>query len=140
MKGNVKQTLLLASLALVLMVSAATFAVAQPWTPGPKVNYDADVHEQLQEAMANEDFAEWKRIREENNLPMHGRMMAEMNEERFGEFVRMHAAYQSGNQELAETIRNELRERNPGMQGKGMQNGKNQVQQGHRQIVSSSQV
>ncbi|MFT4309462.1 MAG: hypothetical protein ACMXYL_03165 [Candidatus Woesearchaeota archaeon] len=139
MKGNVKQTMLLATLGLMLIVSAAAFAVAQPWAPGPKANYDEDVHIGLRQAMENLDFEEWKRIRVENGLPMRGRMMAEMDEERFGHFVAMHAAYHVGDYERAKTIRDELRERvrqNP--YGNGLQKGRVAEQHRYRTIVSVS--
>ena len=135
-----KQTLMAITLGLVLLLSAATYVVAeQPWSNTNKPNYDSEVHEQLQSAMDNGDYAEWRRIREENDLPMHGRMMAELNEQNFGEFVRMRAAYHSGDSELAEQIRSELRPREGyGSQGMGMHHGRNQGHQRYRQIVATS--
>ena len=131
------------TLGFVLFLSVATFAVAQgPWKQGESPNYDLEVHERLQTAMSNMDFEEWKRVRIENGLPMRGKIISEMSEEKFGEFVRMRAAYHSGNQELAEEIRNELRERlGERMQrteGKGMQNGKTAEQHRYRNIVAVS--
>jgi len=140
MKVFGKQTLMAITLGFVLLLSAATYVVAErPWSNTENPNYNAEVHEQLQNAMVNGDYTEWRRIREENNLPMHGRMMAELNEENFGEFVRMRAAYHSGDSELAEQIRNELRQREGyGNRGMGMQQGRNQEHQRYRQIVATS--
>jgi hypothetical protein len=71
-------------------------------------NYDADVHEALEEAMANNDYDAWLKIRQDNNLPMKGKIFSVINEDNFDRYVEMHNAMLEGDTETADLIRAEL--------------------------------
>lgn len=111
------QIAIVAAFSLVLIVSAAALTSAQPWSAGP--NYDENVHEQLTEAMEAGDFEAWRSIREENGLPMRGRMMSVMDEDSFETFVQMHRANVDGNYEHAHELRERMREHHAQMHGFG---------------------
>ncbi|MFA6073630.1 MAG: hypothetical protein WC758_05945 [Candidatus Woesearchaeota archaeon] len=85
-------------------------------TTGP--NYNEDVHEQLENAMDVGDYDAWIKIRQDNNLPMNGRMFQVVNKANFAKYVEMHDANEAENYVRAEEIRTEL-----GL-GQGMQSGK----------------
>jgi hypothetical protein len=88
-----------------------------PLTQGPR--YDSAVHEQLEAAMAAGDYDAWLRIRQENNLPMKGRVFQVVNKDNFDRYVAMHNANLAGDSATADAIRAEL-----GL-GQGMHGGKN---------------
>lgn len=116
-KNRTLQYGLVGVFALVLVVSAATLSSAHPWDGGP--NYDANVHEQLVEAMESGDFEAWRSIREENGLPMRGRMMSVMDEDSFEHFVQMREANVDGDYERAAQLREQMREHHQEMHGFG---------------------
>jgi hypothetical protein len=71
-------------------------------------NYTEDVHEQMEAAMDAGDYDAWVQIRQDNNLPMTGRMFQTVNKDNFGKYVQMHNAMESGDTETADAIRAEL--------------------------------
>lgn len=77
-----------------------------PGINGP--NYNESVHEALETAMENGDYNAWIKLREENNLPMNGRMFQVINKENFGKLVEMHEANEAGDADKAAEIRTEL--------------------------------
>lgn len=107
-----KKEKILTGLLSIFLLSVVAFAGltyayrGDPAVKGP--NYNADVHEQLQNAIENKDYDAWIRIREENNLPMKGRMFQVINKDNFDLFAEMHAAMISGDYERANEIRAEL--------------------------------
>lgn len=71
-------------------------------------NYNEDVHAQLEAAMDAGDYNSWLQVREDNNLPMKGRIFQVVNEDNFDRYVAMHEAMESGDTETADAIRAEL--------------------------------
>ncbi len=71
-------------------------------------NYNEEIHEQLEAAIENRDYNTWITIREENNLPIRGKIFQVINEDNFDMFVRLHEANQNGDSETANNIRAEL--------------------------------
>ena len=71
-------------------------------------NYNEEIHEQLETTIENNDYNEWMRIREENNLPIRGRIFQVLNEENFHMFAQLHEANQNGDTETTNNIRAEL--------------------------------
>lgn len=71
-------------------------------------NYNEEIHEQLETAIENRDYNTWIAIREDNNLPIKGKIFQVINEDNFDMFVRLHEANQNGDTETANTIRTEL--------------------------------
>ena len=93
-----------------------------PNIQGP--NYNEAVHEQLESAIEAGDYDAWVKIRQENNLPMNGRMFQVINKANFNKFVEMHDANLAGDTDKADEIRSSL-----GL-GQGMMKGKMQAGQG----------
>ena len=83
-------------------------------------NYDANVHEQLETAIENGDYDAWIKIRQENNLPMSGRMFQVINKANFAKYKELHDANIAGDVDKANQARTDL-----GL-GTGMMNGKGQ--------------
>lgn len=100
------------------IVSLASVIAYQgsPVTKGP--HYDGAVHEQLEAAMTAGDYDAWLRIRQENNLPMKGRVFQVINKDNFDRYVALHNANLAGDSATADAIRAEL-----GL-GQGMHSGK----------------
>jgi len=71
-------------------------------------NYSSEVHEQLKGAIESGDYDEWLRIREENDLPMHGKMFQVINRENFEKYRDLHNANLAGDVESANSIKAEL--------------------------------
>ncbi len=93
-------------------------------------NYDADVHEQLEAAMDAGDYDAWIQIREDNDLPMRGRMFQVITEDNFGKYVELHEANLAGDTEKADAIKAELglgqgMQKHGTSQGKGLQKNVN---------------
>ena len=101
-------TVFATALGAVLVLSLASLAVTA-FGNGNGANYDADVHEELQAAMESNNFEAWRTIREENGLPMRGRMLTNIDAENFDSFVRMREAYHAGDVDAANELREELR-------------------------------
>ncbi|MGV8163091.1 MAG: hypothetical protein ACP5N2_07200 [Candidatus Nanoarchaeia archaeon] len=118
----------------VLAFAGLTYAYRGDATvQGP--NYDADVHEQLELALENNDYDAWLKIRQDNNLPMNGRMFQVINKDNFEKYAQMHEANEEGDYETANAIRAELglgqgmMKRGIGQgNGKGMGTGNSQAQ------------
>jgi len=92
-------------------------------------NYNEEIHGQLETAIENNNYNEWMRIREENNLPTKGKIFQVINEDNFDMFVRLHEANQNGDSETANNIRAEL-----GL-GQGMMNRNSDSGQGQNNGV-----
>ncbi len=96
-------------------------------------NFDPEVHEALEGAIESGDYDAWIQIREQNNLPIMGRMFSVITEANFELFAQMHEAHESGDIETANAIRTELGlglGKGPGNgpdmhQGQGRMNGEN---------------
>lgn len=71
-------------------------------------NYNEDVHEQMEAAIEAGDYDAWVQIRQDNNLPMTGRMFQTINKDNFDKYVAMHDAMESGDTATADAIRTEL--------------------------------
>ncbi len=71
-------------------------------------NYDEEIHEQLESAIENGDYSEWLKIREENNLPMRGKIFQAINEENFHLYQQLHEAVENGDTETVSGIREQL--------------------------------
>jgi len=71
-------------------------------------NYNAQVHEQLEDALEAQDYKLWLSIREENNLPTRGKIFSVINEDNFDLFVELHEANEIGDVDRANAIRSEL--------------------------------
>jgi len=71
-------------------------------------NYNENIHEQLETAIENRNYNTWIAIREENDLPIRGKIFQVINEDNFDMFVRLHEANQNGDTETANEIRAEL--------------------------------
>jgi hypothetical protein len=86
---------------------ASVFAYkGDPTIQGP--NYDADVHEQLEAAIESGDYDAWIVIRQENNLPMNGKIFQVINEDNFDKYTALHEAMEDGDYESANAIKAEL--------------------------------
>jgi len=93
--------------AISLFLAGTVFAYrGDPMAEGP--NYDPETCGQVEAAMESGDYAEWVRLREENNLPMHGRMFHVINEENFNLFQQLHEAREEGDTETVNQIRQDL--------------------------------
>lgn len=85
----------------------AVFAYkGDPDAQGP--NYDADVHGQLEAAIEAGDYDAWIKIRQDNNLPMYGRMFQVINKDNFDLYRQMHLAMEEGDTQTADDLRAEL--------------------------------
>jgi hypothetical protein len=103
-------------------------------------NYNADVHEQLEAAMEAGDYEAWLSIRQENNLPMRGKIFQVVNEDNFDRYVAMHEAMEAGDAETANSIRAELGlGAGKMMQGAGAGQGQGAGQRGMSSNGSSCQ-
>jgi hypothetical protein len=71
-------------------------------------NYSEAVHEQMEAAIDAGDYDAWVQIRQENNLPMNGRMFQAINKDNFAKYAEMHDAMLSGDIDTANAIRSEL--------------------------------
>jgi hypothetical protein len=118
-----------------------------PAVNGP--NYSEAVHDQLEAAIDNGDYDAWIKIRQENNLPMNGRMFQVINKDNFAKYAEMHDAQLSGDIDSANAIRAELGlsqgmmndKARAGMQGSGLgthsMNGGRLRQENGQQFIDS---
>jgi hypothetical protein len=123
------------TLMALLFVGIAAAGIVSAYRGDPNAigpNYNTETHELLQQALENRDYNMWISLREENNLPMKGKIFSVINEDNFGLFVDMHEARKEGDFETADAIRVELglgqgmmkrgegSQMGQGMKGKGM--------------------
>ncbi len=124
MKTN-KKILSLFALLVIGLVLASSVVNAYRGTFNEGPYYNEEIHAELQEAIENGDYNTWITIREENNLPMKGRIFEVINEDNFSLFTELHEAVLAGD----ETTINEIKEElglGTGMQkrqGQGMRHG-----------------
>jgi hypothetical protein len=112
---------------IVMMIGVYAYK-GNPTLNGP--NYTEAVHEQLESAIDNNDYDSWIKIRQENNLPMNGRMFKAIDKDNFNLYVEMHNANIAGDIDRAESIKAELglghgmmnSKARSGMHGSGIQN------------------
>lgn len=136
-KHKVSKNTTIFSLLALLFVGIVTAGMVNAYRGDSTIegpNFNAEVHDQLENALENRDYDLWISIREENNFPMNGRMFEVVNEDNFDLFVDMHEAMEAGDIETANTIRAELglgqgmmkrgqgNEFGQGMHGQGMKN------------------
>jgi hypothetical protein len=98
-------------LGLLFVLGIASLATVFAYRGDPNVqgpNYDADVHEQLEAAIESGDYDAWIAIRQENNLPMNGKIFQVINADNFDKYTELHNAMQSGDYDTANAIRTEL--------------------------------
>lgn len=89
------------------MLSLSVFAYkGNPNVKGP--NYNEELHEQLEAALEAKNFNSWLKIRQENNLPMKGKIFQVINAENFDKYVELHNAQKNGDIETVSKIRAEL--------------------------------
>ena len=96
-------------------------------------NYNENVHQQMEVAIESGDYEAWIKIREENNLPMNGKMFSMINKDNFSKYSEMYNAMISGDTEKADAIRQEL-----GLGQGMMRNGVKGNGQGCTRINSNS--
>ncbi len=135
MKQNNKTIFAMLALLLVGIVAAGIVAAyrGDSDTQGPY--YNEELHDQIEQAIEDRDYDLWISLREENNLPMRGRIFSVINEDNFDLFAQMHEAMEDGDLETADSIRAQLglgqgmmrRGQGQGMHGQGM-NGQNNGQ------------
>jgi len=106
MKANKILMALLAVFAIGIASFSAMAYRGEPSAVGP--NYDEEIHSQLEAAMEAGDYDLWVSIREDNNLPMNGKIFSVINEDNFDKFVELHEAMESGDSDTADSIRSEL--------------------------------
>jgi hypothetical protein len=97
------------ALFVVSIVALAGIAYAYRGNPSEKgPNYDAEVHEQLEAAIDAGDYDAWIRIRQDNNLPMNGRLFQVINKDNFDKYTELHDANLAGDTVKADAIKAEL--------------------------------
>jgi hypothetical protein len=102
---------LLLGLVAIFVISIASIGAVLAYRGNTDVkgpNYDADVHEQLEEAMNAGDYNAWVQIRKDNNLPMQGKMFQVVNADNFDKYVALHKANLAGDTTKADAIKTEL--------------------------------
>ncbi|MGV8171454.1 MAG: hypothetical protein ACP5OA_02045 [Candidatus Woesearchaeota archaeon] len=120
---------ILLGIVAIFIVSIASLGVVLAYRGNPEVqgpNYDAQVHEQLEAAMEAGDYNAWIQIREDNNLPMRGRIFQVITADNFDKYVELHEANLAGDTAKADAIKAELglgqgMQKHGNMQDKGMQ-------------------
>ncbi|MBU0757788.1 MAG: hypothetical protein KKF44_06980 [Nanoarchaeota archaeon] len=70
--------------------------------------YSEEVHDELEAAIEARDYDLWISIREENDLPMNGRIFSVIDETNFAAYADMHEAMEDGDTETADALRAEL--------------------------------
>jgi len=98
-------------LGLMLVIGLASLVSVFAYKGDPNVqgpNYDADVHEQLEAAIESGDYDAWIAIRQENNLPMNGKIFQVINEDNFDKYTALHEAMEEGDYDTANAIKAEL--------------------------------
>lgn len=98
-------------LGLILVIGVVSLVSVLAYRGDPNVqgpNYDADIHEQLEAAIESGDYDAWIAIRQENNLPMNGRLFQVINKDNFDKYKQLYNAMQSGDIDTANAIRAEL--------------------------------
>jgi hypothetical protein len=103
-----KTYLALLSIAIVGLLAVAAVSAYRGNYEEQGPNFDASVHEEMQEAIENGDYEDWISLREENKLPMKGRIFSIITEENFEQFKEMHLAQIQGDTATASQIRAEL--------------------------------
>jgi hypothetical protein len=94
---------------LISIVAFATITYAYKGDANVKgPNYSEDVHAQLETAIESGDYTAWVKIRQDNNLPMTGRMFQVINADNFDRYAAMHEAMEDGDTATADSIRAEL--------------------------------
>ena len=83
-------------------------------------NYNPELHEQMETAIENQDYDAWIQLREDNNMPMRGKIFSVINEDNFYLFSELHEARESGDLDRMQEIRDELG-LGQGTQSKGRQ-------------------
>jgi hypothetical protein len=109
--GKKMNNKVLAGLGVAFVISMLALIGVSAYRGNPDVegpNYNEEVHTQLEAAMDADDYDAWLKIRQDNNLPMNGRMFRVVNKDNFGKYVEMHDAQLSGDTETADAIRAEL--------------------------------
>jgi hypothetical protein len=107
---SMNKNILLGMLAI-FVISVASLGLVIAYRGNSQVqgpNYDVDVHEQLEAAIEAGDYNAWVQIREDNNLPMRGRMFQVINAENFDKYVELHEANTAGDTAKADAIKAEL--------------------------------
>jgi hypothetical protein len=97
-------------------------------------NYNEDVHEQLESAIEAGNYDAWIKIRQDNNLPVKGKIFQVVTADNFDLYVQLHDAVEAGDTETANEIREELG-LGQGMmsKGSGKSAGKGMQQKGNSQ-------
>jgi len=104
------KTIAMAFMAALLVGSMASVYAyrGDPNVPGPYCQIDEEVRSQIQDALSQGDYAAWISLREEYNLPMHGKLMQIANEENFALISQLHKAVMEGDETAVQQIRKEL--------------------------------
>ena len=91
----------------ILALAGITYAYkGDPNQKGP--NYNLQVHELLESAIKSRDYDAWIKIRQENNLPMHGKIFQVINKDNFDKYSQMHEANIAGDKVTSDAIKSEL--------------------------------
>lgn len=72
------------------------------------VNYNSNVHDALEQAIENNDYDAWIKVRQDNNLPMNGKMFQVINKANFAKYKELHDANLAGDFEKADKARSDL--------------------------------
>jgi hypothetical protein len=105
-----KKTILF-GLGLLFVIGIASLITVFAYKGDPNIqgpNYDADVQAQMEAAIESGDYDAWIALREENNLPMNGKIFQVINADNFDKYTALHNAMEDGDYETANTIRTEL--------------------------------
>lgn len=104
-----KNKYLMGLLGVFLVSLAAMSALAyqgSKWYGAP--NFNCGVHEEVLAAVQDGNYDAWIALREENNLPMHGKMFQVIGEENFALYSEMYEARLNGDFERVSELREEL--------------------------------
>ena len=114
----------LIAVVLIVGLAFAGFAMAEEQTQGQMRNgFDPAIREQIEDAIANEDYTAWLNIHEENNF-LGGRMTSLITEENFSLLNELHTARENKDFERIKEIREELGFPEKGPRGRmGFQKG-----------------
>jgi hypothetical protein len=106
-----KGGIIMKKIAIIMTIIATSLFVAgfaAAYQIKPIINYNPELHEKIEKAIEDGNYAEWKKIRQENNLPTNGRIFQIINEKNFQTFSELHKAIEKGDMEKALELKAKL--------------------------------